>query len=175
MTYIVPLLVASAAHGENEHQITSAADAAAVELAPLSDRRSVSLPELEFPFRINANCAGDEFATSISISIADTVTSHDVSTENDPALEQPADPVLLETILKVPGQQLAPVMIEGFCTGDKAQGSEDGQSLLIRDAIAANISLRCSSDVSQSISYARLPLEIKLVCRQPDTESPDSP
>jgi hypothetical protein len=174
LSYFVPLLAASAAHGNDEHQLTSSAHAATVEIAPLPERRSVSLPELEFPFRINANCAGDEFATSISISIADTVTSHDISTENDQSLERPADPVLLETILKVPGQQLAPVMIEEFCTGDTAHDS-GGQSLLVRGAIAANISLRCSGDASQSIRYARLPLEIRLICKQPDPETSNSP
>ena len=172
--FVASLLLAATAHGDVEPQLNSSADTVSVEIAPRPGRRSVALPGLDVPFRINAHCADGTLATSVSISIADTVVSHDVTAKSDNTNGQRISPVLLETIFKVPGRQIAPIATKDFCAGEPdSQANEE--VLLVRDAFAANISLRCSSDTSQSIRYERLPLEIQLICRIPDEKPIDSP
>jgi hypothetical protein len=165
----LPLIATGVAYADNEHRVSSYAEAAEVEISPAPrDRRLIRLPELEFSMRIDATCAGETQAQSISISIADSVAAHDVSAQE----VGPTDKVMLETTFKVPGRQIAPIAIQGFCvSGDDSDTK--ARTLQIPAAVAANISLRCTSENSQSVRYDRLPLQIQLICVPADDPMDD--
>lgn len=160
----LPLIATGVAYADSEHRLSSYAEAAEVELNPdPQDRRLISLPELEFAMRIEASCIGGTQAQSISISIADSVAAHDVSAQEG----GPTDKVMLETTFKVSGRQIAPIAVEGFCVSGDASDTT-ARTLLIPAAMAANISLRCASENSQSVRYDRLPLQIQFICAAAD-------
>jgi hypothetical protein len=160
----LPLIATGVAYADSEHRLSSYAEAAEVEISPIPrDRRLISLPDLEFAMRIDASCVGETQAQSISISVADSVAAHDVSAQEG----GPTDKVMLETTFKVSGRQIAPIAIEDFCvSGDDSDTA--ARTLLIPAAVAANISLRCTSENSQSVRYDRLPLQIQLICAPAD-------
>jgi hypothetical protein len=165
----LPLIAAGVAYADSEHRIDSSAEAAEVTIDPVpQDRRLIRLPELEFAMRIDANCVGETQARSILISIADSVAAHDVTAQEG----RPPNEIILETTFKVPGRQIAPIAIDGFCvSGDDSNST--AQTLLIPAAVAANISLRCTSENSQSVRYDRLPLQIQLICAPADDPMSD--
>lgn len=168
ITLIIALLLTTAVvQSDSEHRLSSHAQAADVEIKPRAPgRRLIRLPNLEFPMRIEAGCFGEARAESVSISIADTVETHDVSTLDTDLTNN----IVVETTFRVPGGQIAPITIEHFCTNDDDH-SNAAQSLLVRAAAAANISLRCSNDNAQSVRYAHVSLEIKFVCMTLDEPS----
>lgn len=164
---LILLLTTGVAHGDGEHRLTGRAQAAAVEISPLPPgRRLIALPDLEFPLSIDADCFGDAKAESLSISIADTIETHDVS-KLDSDLK---NKFVLETTFRIPGNQLAPVSIEHFCTTG-IDSSDATQTLLVPAAAAANISLRCSQENAQSVRYAGVSLKINLICMSLDDQS----
>ena len=154
------LLTTGVVRSDSEHKLSSHAQAAAVEIKPRAPgQRLIKLPNLEFPMRIDAGCFGEARAESVSISIADTVETHDVSTLDTDLTNN----IVIETTFRVPGGQIAPITVEHFCTDDDGHDNTV-QSLLVPAAAAANISLRCSTDNAQSVHYTNVSLEIKLVC-----------
>ena len=144
---------------DGEHRLNGHAQPAAVDIKPVSQgRRLITLPELEFPLSIDADCYGEARAESLSISIADTVETHDISMLDTDLTSR----IEIETLFRIPRGQIAPIAIDRFCTSD------DDHSLAARTLLvplaAANISLRCSNENSQSIRYASAALEIRLTC-----------
>jgi hypothetical protein len=161
---IVLLLTTGVVQSDSEHRLTSHVQAAAVEIKPLAPgRRLVALPELEFPLRIEAGCFGEARAESLSISVADTVETHDVSTLDTDLTNN----IVLETRFRVPRGQVAPIAIEHFCTNDNERINA-ARNLLVPAVTSANISLRCATDNAQSVRYASVSLEIRLVCMSSD-------
>ena len=136
---LVTLLVTTgAAVAESEHRLASYAEAAEVVVSPSSrSKRLIRVPELEFAIRVDADCVGETYAQSISISIADTVATHDVATQEAVS----ADKAHLETTFHVPGRQIAPISVRDFCLSEDESDSGT-QTLLIPAAVAANCGAR---------------------------------
>jgi hypothetical protein len=118
------------------------------------NRELLRLPDLEFPVRITARCSSGRTAESISISIADTRVSFD--------REALSDDAVLETSVQVSSSQMAPVVVDGFCSS--GAGSPD--PLLLSTVLTAQISLRCVSDVEQSIAFRARTLDVLVHCAQ---------
>ena len=164
-------LTSAAARGDSQHRLISHAQAATAEISPqAADRRLIFLPDLDFRLRVDADCNEDTRAESLSISIADTVQTHDASKLN----QRETDKAVIETTIRVAQGQIAPIVVERFCTGEN-DSSMAMQELLITAAFAANISLRCSREDAQSVRYATLPLQIRLICVSSDDERSDTP
>lgn len=130
-------------------------------------RHLLSLPSLEFPLRIDADCGVGAMAESLSINIADTVQRYD-------AAELTADSThgtTIETTVRVHRRQIAPIVIEQFCTGI---GADTTRTLVVPAALTVNISLRCMSEDAQSVRYVSQPLAIRLVCQSVNDEQSDT-
>ncbi len=137
---------------------------AVASLQPLAEgRRLVRLPALEFEFAIQASCGPDEAVKSVSISIADTRKS--LADTDIPAGEP------INTMVRLPARQLAPIAVNGFCPETAVTGS----SLLLRDAVTAHVSLRCAGDDGDSITYSSQALDITLVCESDPEPQGDAP
>ncbi len=141
--------------------------------AQAAGRRQVHLPSLEFEISVTAQCEADAHPETITISVADTQTVYRV--------DEGADDTSFETTLRVPRPQLAPLAIQSFCVRDEP-GSGTVQSLLIRAAMTAHVSLRCAGEDGASVHFKTVPLDIRLVCKpagnvadgQPQETSDDS-
>jgi hypothetical protein len=125
-----------------------------VAIKPLTEgRKLIRPPALEFLLRIDAECDVDAEITSISISIADTrkaLTSTDLS-----------EAIPIATRITIPARQVSPIAVEDFCPmGSPAAGDE----LVVRDALTAHVSLRCTSEAGESITYASRALDVMLQC-----------
>ena len=86
---------------------------------------------------------------------------------------------MIETTIQVTSDQLAPITIENFCATDIDDTSDIYdktaiEALLLPAAFAATISLRCSTDVAQTVSYASVPLDIRLVCNSTENQRSDA-
>ncbi|MDJ0906081.1 MAG: hypothetical protein QNI96_08695 [Woeseiaceae bacterium] len=127
---------------------------------PLAEgRRLVRLPALEFEFGIEARCGPEQAVRSISISVADTRKT--LESDDIPEVS------IVSTAVTLPARQLAPVAVDGFCPESQVAGS----SLLLRDAVTAQVSLRCTGEDGDSITYASQPLDVTLVCEiDPDVQ-----
>ena len=131
--------------------VTVPPPAAAVQ--PLAEgRRLVRLPALQFEFGIRASCAPNQAVKSVSISVADT-------RKTLAGADIPQDE-WVSTAVTLPARQLAPVVVDGFCP----EPQDADSSLLLRDAATAQISLRCTGEDGDSITYASQSLDVTLVC-----------
>ena len=169
------LVVAGPPFGGWPHGATDAihaeAQPASVVLTPLAgDGQLIRLPALGFALSVKPRCTGRGKPSSLSISVADTRLHFSAS--------DLADAAVVEAMLNLPQEQLAPVRIDGFCR----IGNEEGPpGFVLEDAYTARLSLRCGPDDKQTIVYATLPLDIDLSCRREDTApdqdpaSPESP
>ena len=164
---IMALVVESSGEEQPDDLLLVDIGAASVEVGTRpSGRRPVRLPNLEFAVRLEPQCTAGMDANSISISVADTR----LSIGRQSLAEQP----VIETTIRVPRKQLGPLVVEDFClTGDDA-GSD--AVLYVRDALTAQLSLKCADDSRQSILYKTEALTIKLVCETPAVDQlPASP
>ena len=148
------VLFAPFAWAENTASLSVDADPAVVAIKPLTaGRKLIRPPALEFLLRIDAECDVDAEITSISISIADTqkaLTSTDLS-----------EAIPIATRITIPARQVSPIAVEDFCPiGSAAAGDE----LVVRDALTAHVSLRCTSEAGESITYASRALDVMLQC-----------
>lgn len=117
-------------------------------------RRHVRPGVLEFPISIVAECNSGDQAESVSISVADSRQLH--------RLPESKSPVQIETTIRLPARQAAPIVIEKFCTTE--DGPRAPNRLLVAAAFTAHVSLRCSGENRQSIHYATAPLDISFRC-----------
>jgi len=154
--YLLPatVLFSQFAWAENTASLGVDADPAVVAIKPLTEgRKLIRPPALEFLLRIDAECDVDAEITSISISIADTrkaLTSTDLS-----------EAIPIATRITIPARQVSPIAVEDFCPmGSPAAGDE----LVVRDALTAHVSLRCTSEAGESIIYASRALDVMLQC-----------
>lgn len=132
--------------------------AAEVAIDPVpAGRRLIQLPGIEFPLRLAPACASGQAFDSLSISIADTRKTFSAA--------EFASAAVLETRLQIPGRQIGPIAVDGFCV---TASSAPPATVNITDAFTANVAVRCNSETQQFVSYATLALEIMLVCRLPD-------
>jgi len=140
---------------------------AIVQVRPLAQgRKLIRLPTLEFRFTIQATCALDTEVQSVSISIADTrktISGDDILS----AFDQPV-------VFSVPARQVSPVAVDGFCP--QADDRERQAELLVRDAVTAHLSLRCTGENGADITYSSRALDVILQCpdRRDDQGEPAS-
>jgi hypothetical protein len=130
-------------------------DAAVAKIALRSSGRPIRLPSLTFAVRIKASCPTELEAKSISVSIADTRIN-----------VQPDDTGVIEKSIRVPKKQLGPISVDNFCIAGDDVSSE--QELQLRDALSAQLSLHCSGDNRDSITYETVALEVTLQCDVPE-------
>jgi hypothetical protein len=126
---------------------------AVASIQPLAEgRRLLRLPALEFAFGIGAGCGPDQAVTSVSISVADTRKTLSGAEFRDDAVTN--------MTVRLPARQIAPIAVDDFCPETQSESS----SLLIRDAVTAQVSLRCASAEEESITYASQSLDVTVVC-----------
>jgi hypothetical protein len=130
-------------------------DAAVAKIALRSSGRPIRLPSLTFAVRIEASCAAPLETKSISISIADTRIN-----------VQPDDTGVIERSIRVPRKQLGPISVNDFCIAGDGASSE--QELHLRDALSAQLSLHCSGDNQEWMTYETVALEVALQCDVPE-------
>ena len=154
--YIFPatVLFAPFAWAENAANLGVDADPAVVAIKPLAKgRKLIRPPALEFLLRIDAECGANAEIASISISIADTqrsLTSTDLS-----------EAAPIATRITIPARQVSPIAVEDFCPIESPAADDE---LVVRDALTAHVSLRCTSEAGESITYASRALDVLLHC-----------
>jgi len=148
------VLFAPFAWAENAANLGVEADPAAVAIKPLAEGvKFIRPPALEFLLRIDAKCDANAEIASISISIADTqkaLTTADLGE---------AEPIA--TRISIPARQVSPIAVENFCS---LESPAAGDKLMLRDALTAHVSLRCTSEAAESITYASRALDVMLHC-----------
>ena len=154
--YLFPasVLFGPLAWAENAANLGVDADPAVVAIKPLAEgRKLIRPPALEFLLRIDAECDANAEIASISISIADTqkaLTTTDLS-----------DAAPIATRITIPARQVSPIAVEDFCPMESPAA---GDELVIRDALTAHVSLRCTSEAGESITYKSRALDVMLHC-----------
>ena len=142
----------------------SAQPAQAIVAPRALDLKLVNLPTLDFRLRASLSCPDN--AESLTLSVADTVTTLD----RDDLSEQTS----AEALLRVPAQQVALAASSHFCLAGDAAGADE---LTVAGLVTAHASLRCSDDDHASAHFASVPLEVRLVCVRETVEdqepSPD--
>ena len=136
-------------------RLTVRSTAAVADLGRLpGGRQLIRLPALEFTLTVEARCDAGFRAESVSVTVADTRQRFGADDLNDDAR--------IETIIRVPRQQLAPVATERFCSVEDAAAS--GTSLLLAAAMTAHVSLRCARNEEHAVYFEAAPLDVRLVC-----------
>lgn len=156
------LLLTAVLASEHQARLLIRADPAIVDLDESRvGLRYVRLPALEFPLRIQPFCPPGAWIDSVSVSVADTR-----DTFNAGAFEEKQT---LETMFRVPAQQIGPLPVEHFCTAGDSDA--DRPVLRIPDVLTAQASLRCVTEARQLVVYDAISLHVELRCRRP---APDS-
>ena len=145
-----------------ESELLLTADTPTATVLPRGPERApLTLPELEFNFRIHASCSDDLEPASISLAVADTRRTFDsaqiASGESD------------AVSLRIPASQIAPVVIANFCVeanGDDpvVMPANEAPPLIIRSALSAHASLLCAGESHQSMKYSSAALDVLLHC-----------
>jgi hypothetical protein len=155
-----------------ESDLTLSADTPTAQVKPRSaERAPLVLPELEYNFRIQANCHDDLEATSISLAVADTRRTFDHA--------QITSGELNAVNLRIPANQIAPVLIADFCiaptdAGQISPATGRQHPMTVRSALSAQASLLCVAEGHRSMKYASATLDVQLVCEHSGDE-PDLP
>ena len=136
------------------------AGAASVAVDPQQPgRRLLRLPALEFPLRISPSCPPDLAVDSVSISIADTRQTYSGADF--------ASGAALETLLRLPRNQIGPLAVDSFCIA--VDGSvPTARRHLVAAAFSAQASLRCRQDDREEMRYAAISLDVELRCGAED-------
>ena len=122
----------------------------------------VNLPALEFGLRAAFKCTGEP--VSVTLSVADT---HETLRGKDLTNRR-----AVEVTLKVPPGQLALAASSRFCVADAPETDDE---LLVPGLATAHASLRCASDEGDSVFFASVPLQVRLVCERPPDGNQPSP
>lgn len=122
--------------------------------------RVLRLPAMEFRLRINADCANDLLAESVSISVADT--------RENLGAEALAEAGTIEKAIRIPRKQIGPLALENFCVADDIES--DAMRLEVRDALSAQLSLKCVGENRQTIVYQTVSLGVTLACMRPASD-----
>ena len=152
---------ATIAHADNS--LTMQANTPEVNIELRSAKRNfLRLPALQFAFVIDAVCVKNLTPVSLQLSVADTR-----KTLQGDEIEAGAATTIS---LNIPANQIAPVVIQGFCERPDSQES-DGQQrneqtrITIPAALSAQASLRCSSEADTQTVYVSRPLDVILACK----------
>jgi hypothetical protein len=137
------------------------AAAAVAQIEPMAvGRKLIRLPALEFELSIDAACALDSTAKSLSISVADTRQT----ISGDDTGNISSEPIRF----LVPARQVSPIAVYGFCS----HAGEDSERL-IQGAVTTHLSLRCLGAEGETITYASHALDVLLRCDMPTTGQGD--
>ena len=152
---LMPSVGAADSSAANPLLVHSQAAVAEIPAQP-AGRRLVFLPALDFEISVAAQCEAGAHAKTISISVADTHKVYRVDGSNGAAT--------FETTLRIPRPQLAPLATEAFWSGDEFHAGTV-QSLLIRAAMTAQVSLRCAREDEPTMHFEAVPLDVRLICK----------
>lgn len=148
------------------HRLGIAVDTPAVTVGPWAAGRTlVSLPTLEFNFRLEPLCADGWQPRSLSLSVADSRLT--LAPTGAPGASD-----TLEASLTVPAAQLAPLPVAGFCESPTEGGEPQSgvAELTIDAAVSAQASLLCSNGDAERLTFVARPLAVTLVCGAGDRE-----
>lgn len=153
---LVPVAVATGEDAPQEgSHLQAVAEPATVELEPLTEnRRYLRLPDLAFDLRIEPHCGGAASVRSVLVSVADTRMRLDA--------DEFMGSAAVQSTLVVPHLQAGILRVDDFCRESDAL---EYSRLRIDQVFTARLSLRCASEVRESVAYATLPLDIVLECR----------
>ena len=154
------VLVSADSRGEGaDSELSVEFDTAVAKIALRSSSRPIQLPSLTFAVRIKASCPTALEAKSISISIADTRIN-----------VQPDGTAVIEKSIRVPTKQLGPIAVNDFCIAGNEAGSE--RELQLHDALSAQLSLHCSGESRESMTYETVALKVALQCDVAENAQP---
>ena len=163
-------LSASSSFGDDlAGQLVLESDAAVIEIPPQAPGlRLIHLPEISFAMQIEVRCGSDLLPESVSISVADTRVNLGSA--------ELADQGIVQKTIRVPARQIAPLTIENFCIADDT--TKVATPVQVRDALSAQVSLKCAAAGRQSMVYQTVALSVALTCRSPEdklakNQSPD--
>lgn len=161
--YCASILLLAALFGHNaagqsaeSGTLTVDADTPVVEVDTRpAGRNFMRLPSLNYTFELVVDCAANLTPKAISLSIADTRKS---LASSDIALGK-----LTSISLTVPKAQIGPIAMDGFCVTSSEQ-----ESLKIPAVLSVQASLLCANDTDSQIVYASKPLDVTLLCKEPE-------
>jgi hypothetical protein len=136
-------------------------ETAIANIAPRATDQPVHFPDLTFALRGETHCHAPDSTASVSVSIADSR----LTIAPDPDRQG-----LIEETMRVPHKQLGPIVVDNFCLAGE---SESVQYLELEGALSAHLSLRCSSENQNSISYLTSALNVTIQCQNEEPELPD--
>lgn len=153
------------------------AEAAVLDVAPRPPGRTLlELPPLEYVFRLRTACTDGREPAAFSLNVADSRVTLD-------GAELAAGAPPRELRLTIPADQLAPLALTAFCVapaadgngapahGDGGDGGAAATELLVSDVLAAQASLLCETENDRKMSYLSKPLDLRLVCDEPELEA----
>ncbi|MGI9270969.1 MAG: hypothetical protein ACR2QT_04285 [Woeseiaceae bacterium] len=153
---IIGLSVGSSFGGELDGHLVLESSSAIVEIEPQPPGlRLIRLPEVSFAMQIEARCNADLLAESVLISVADTRVSLGSADFDDQGTAQ--------TTIQIPKHQIAPLTIENFCIAGTAPSI--ATPVQVRDALSAQVSLKCAAEGRESIVYQTVGLNVALDCQ----------
>ena len=118
------------------------------------------MPSLDVALSASFDCPADATAESLTFSVADTLKNLDAA--------EIADAATLETSIKVPAGQLAPVAAAGICESEDTPAT---RRIFLPGVATAHVSLRCQSESGTSIHFASRALSLTLTCWQDDNQA----
>ena len=128
-----------------------------------ANRNFIRVPDLEYVFVIDADCATGQQPGSISISIADTRVSLE---EAETTASMP-----LSVPVTVPASQIGPIPLGRFCTsGDEMESAQAETMVTVPAVLSAQVSLLCTGESASEMSFTSKPLDVTLHC-EPATEA----
>ena len=128
---------------------------ASATIVPRAEEKQMLLPgDLEYAIEVTMRCADHSDPQSLSLGVADVRNYIDLAETEDRS-------TVVSTVM-VPGEQVAPVVTQGYCVVDK---EETQTTLQIKDVLTMQLSLRCSDE---SIHYRSQPLSVIIECAAAD-------
>ena len=129
-------------------------------------RNFIRLPDLDYRFAIDAGCPTGLERSAISISIADTRIA--LGESELTAAKR------LDIPVSVPATQIAPVAVDRFCTVSTSDEEVlEPADLTIPAVLSAQVSLLCSGEAGNEMTYAAMSLDVTLQCT--DEAAADAP
>lgn len=159
---------------DSDTQLRIHVDTPRVSIVPRTPGRSlVALPDLEYRFVLQPSCRAGSRPAVMSLSAAD-------SRLRLPVAVDAGDPAVVETVLRIPAAQLAPVPVSGFCElpDDDAVTPGPGagypaDTLTIDAALSLQASLLCTGPDNEHRVWVGQALAVTLQCDR--TESAAQP
>ena len=122
------------------------------------ERRFISLPDLDYEFRLQSACPSGWEPARLSLSVADTRAS----------LAPPASATALR--LTVPAAQIAPLPVSTLCAD-----AADDAGITVPAVLSAQAALVCTSGDSEQTAWTSTALAITLTCAAVDAATPALP